>query len=307
MYDNDSVLKSTGSGIDTAFFTELQIHYGFEGINCNKASGWEKGAVENAVGYCRRNFLAGLPDVPTTEDLNIYLRQKCTEDLTQPYDGKFLAEWFNGLNGILKPNKPVKEWQHYSEQKVSSLQTITYQSINYSVPERYVGAMVRVYSSISKVAIYDDGSLIHEHFRKYFKNDDSLELEHYLDQLLRKPKAILFARVVNKTTFEESLTTLRQRMQAKYPYPVGDLEFIKTICLKRKYSAEYFLEAIEIALNFGALTSQAVECVLKQLMIKAPEPVPTGLLPAVCNQAPVYKFDLMKYKSLVPSEVSYVD
>lgn len=306
MYDNDSVLKSTGSGIDTAFFTELQIHYGFKGINCNKASGWEKGSVENAVGYCRRNFLPGLPEVNHIEDLNTGLHQKCIEDLTQPCDGKFLTEWRDELKGILKPNKPAKEWQIYSTPKVNSLQTITYQSINYSVPERYVGAIVRVYSSIAKVVIYDENNLICEHTRKYLKKDDSLELDHYLDQLLRKPKAILFARVVNRTKFEDCLNLLRQRMQNKYPYPAGDLEFIKTICLKRKYSSNHFLSAVEIAISYGALTSQAVECIVKQLMIKAQETVPLELLPAICNQAPSYKFDLMKYKGLVPSEVIYV-
>jgi transposase len=307
MYDNDSVLKSTGSGTDTAFFTELQIHYGFEGINCNKASGWEKGSVENAVGYCRRNFLAGLPEANTIEDLNAILHEKCVEDLTQVCENKLLSEWKSELKVLLDPLKPSKSWQIYSELKVSHLQTITYNYFNYSVPERYVGTIVRVYSSVSKIRIFDESDLIHEHVRSYFGKDNGLELDHYLDQLLRKPKAILFAKVVNKSKFSESLNALRMRMQAKYPYPAGDLEFIKTICLSKKYDSQNFTDAIEIALSYGSLTSQAVECIIKQLLIKSVEVIPIGLLPSVCNEAPDFRFDLMKYQSLVQSEVSHVE
>ena len=34
-------------------------HWGFEITPCNVASGWEKGRVENGVGYVKKNFLAG--------------------------------------------------------------------------------------------------------------------------------------------------------------------------------------------------------------------------------------------------------
>ena len=306
VYDNDSVLKATGSGIDTAFFTELQIHYGFTGINCNKASGWEKGAVENAVGYCRRNFLAGLPETGHIEDLNKILEKQCRADLAKVCDDKPLSEWKSDLSRILEPLKPAKQWQIYSELKVNSMQTISYNSLNYSVPERYVGSMVRVYASVSKVSIFEESTLIFEHERRYAKKDDSLELDHYLDQLLRKPKAILFSKVVNRTKFAENINTLRKRMQDKYPYPTGDLEFIKTLCLKKKYSTEHFLDAIDIALNYGSLTSQSIECIIKQLMDKPTALIPSNLLPSVCPVSS-FSFDLMKYKSLVPKEVSYAE
>jgi hypothetical protein len=35
----------------------FKCHYGFKSVYCNPASGNEKGSVENAVGYVRRNLL----------------------------------------------------------------------------------------------------------------------------------------------------------------------------------------------------------------------------------------------------------
>ena len=70
IYDNDSVLKINKTNEETAFCMELQVHYKFEAIFCNKAAGWEKGAVESSVGYCRRNFFAGIQSFETVDKLN---------------------------------------------------------------------------------------------------------------------------------------------------------------------------------------------------------------------------------------------
>ena len=40
-------------------YLDFSRHWGFEITPCNVASGWEKGRVENGVGYVKKNFLAG--------------------------------------------------------------------------------------------------------------------------------------------------------------------------------------------------------------------------------------------------------
>ena len=40
-------------------YLDFSRHWGFEISPCNVASGWEKGRVENGVGYVKKNFLAG--------------------------------------------------------------------------------------------------------------------------------------------------------------------------------------------------------------------------------------------------------
>ena len=40
-------------------YLDFSRHWGFEISPCNVASSWEKGRVENGVGYVKKNFLAG--------------------------------------------------------------------------------------------------------------------------------------------------------------------------------------------------------------------------------------------------------
>ena len=74
IYDNDSAICIPSKGISNQFMSDMENHYNFEAVFCNKASGWEKGSVENAVGYCRRNFLPGLPFFESLNNLNHYLK-----------------------------------------------------------------------------------------------------------------------------------------------------------------------------------------------------------------------------------------
>lgn len=47
----------------TELFQRFQAHYGFETTFCNPAAGYEKGSVENKVGFQRRNLLVPPPPV----------------------------------------------------------------------------------------------------------------------------------------------------------------------------------------------------------------------------------------------------
>jgi hypothetical protein len=44
-------------------FLRFKAHYGFEVTFCNPYAGYEKGNVENKVGYFRRNIFVPLPTV----------------------------------------------------------------------------------------------------------------------------------------------------------------------------------------------------------------------------------------------------
>lgn len=84
VYDNDSVLVKKIMGHErsqTTFSLSLEEHFHFESHFCNVASGNEKGAVENGVGYCRRNFLPGCPSFPGWKEVNEHLLTSCEQDI----------------------------------------------------------------------------------------------------------------------------------------------------------------------------------------------------------------------------------
>ncbi len=43
-------------------------------------AGWEKGSVENLVGYARRNYFVPLPEGADLEAINTSLRENCLSD-----------------------------------------------------------------------------------------------------------------------------------------------------------------------------------------------------------------------------------
>ncbi len=73
---------------EQAAFTHFRGVYRFEAIFANTAAGWEKGSVENAVGYGRRTYLVPVPEVASLEDLNARLRQDCRDDQARTMGGR---------------------------------------------------------------------------------------------------------------------------------------------------------------------------------------------------------------------------
>jgi len=66
-----------GAVTESALFSQFRGHYRFESRYCNPYSGNEKGSVENAVGFLRRNLLVPVPSFATLAELNAHLRSGC--------------------------------------------------------------------------------------------------------------------------------------------------------------------------------------------------------------------------------------
>lgn len=66
-----------GEVTESALFSLFRAHYRCASRYCNPYSGNEKGSVENAVGFLRRNLLVPEPSVSSLEELNALLRVGC--------------------------------------------------------------------------------------------------------------------------------------------------------------------------------------------------------------------------------------
>jgi transposase len=270
IYDNDSVLKINATDEETTFAVELKAHYGFKTIYCNKASGWEKGAVENAVGYCRRNFLPGVAEFISSNELNIYLKNKCDETLKESHysSGKLIKEYYEEAKKIVKKFNNGKLWGRYDDLPVSDFQQITYRNHLYSLPERYVGATLKVFITVDQVFIYDENELITTHSRCFIQGENSLLLDHYLDQLERKPNAIPHARVIKAERFSSVLIRFWEKLKEKHKEKDGNTQFVMTLKLRRQSSLADFEMAIELAMSYHAISFDGVKSILSQLQIE---------------------------------------
>ena len=66
-----------GTVTESRLFFQMKGHYRFESRYCNPYSGNEKGSVENAVGFLRRNLLVPVPSFGGLAELNAFLERGC--------------------------------------------------------------------------------------------------------------------------------------------------------------------------------------------------------------------------------------
>ena len=66
-----------GEVTESRLFSQFRAHYRFESRYCSPYSGNERGSVENAVGFLRRNLLVPVPAFGTLPELNAFLAEGC--------------------------------------------------------------------------------------------------------------------------------------------------------------------------------------------------------------------------------------
>lgn len=278
MYDNDSVLVKQVLGTDrkqTDFSLELEEHYGFESVFCNLHAGNEKGSVEKAIGFGRKNYLSGLPHFSSWSALNNYLSEKSQEAIETGYHyrtNEKLTDLFKEAQKVLLPLFPEREWVNWYDKKVRSYQIIDHENHWYSVAERYVGSVLRVSVGVFTIKIYKDRELIATHSRKYNPGEDSLVLDHYLDQLERKPGSVKYCAAIKQHTFEPEILQVWDRLYTRHSEREANEEFIKILLLRRKYSHEDFITALSFALLYGSVEYDPVLNIINQLTTDSSSP-----------------------------------
>lgn len=309
IYDNDSVLVKEIVGNQrkqTNFSLSLEEHYGFESHFCNLASGNEKGAVENAVGYCRRRFLTGCPSFQSWESANELLNSCSTKDIkngkhykTQENLSALLIQTQEQLNSL----PPKKKWCRWIKSRVNKCQLVTIDSHQYSVPEKFVGSHIRAAITATEIELFKDEEQIALHQRQYGK-EDSLKLDHYLDQLLYKPAAFSYAKAVSQHSFHPTLLEIWNRLSEKHGKREGNKQFTSILLLRRTCSQEELLKGVEQALNYGAIEYAAIELMIRQTEVSSLHIDEEEIHQFIPGPAPKWKFDLAPYAELCEEVVS---
>ena len=308
VYDNDSVLVKEIIGRErnqTAFSLELEEHYDFKSYFCSKGAGHEKGTVENSVGYCRRNYLAGIKAFESWDSANDFLLNECVTAISnaEHYRTKEpIITYFNGLTNKLQSLSYSQEWVTWEDVKINSFQLASHKEHLYSVPERYVGSDVRVCISVFEVKIYHQQSLIACHQRKFLQGEDSLILDHYLDQLKHKPGAFWDSKAVKQHNFSVPFLELWNRLYSRFSLRDANGEFVKILLLNRTHNFQDLTTAIELALSYNAIGYDAINNLLHQLITPSLQPPSANWfednLPHLSQYKQDWSFDLSAYKSL---------
>lgn len=231
-------------------FLSLQAHYLFKAEFCNVRSGNEKGRIEGTVGYVRRNALVPIPEVTSLDELNVMLREWCLKESKQrivPRSKETVMDLWEKEKEYLHP-LPVRRFEACKliSCEVNKTSLITVETNQYSVPCSFVGQSVWVKLYVDRVIVVAQNQVIAEHPRSYERNGLITKLDHYLEALLKKPRALRDAHAFHEPNIPEVFRRFHQKMREQEG-AAGDRKMIRLLLLHREIGMEILTKAFEEA------------------------------------------------------------
>ncbi|MFI5524242.1 Mu transposase domain-containing protein [Streptomyces platensis] len=146
--------------------------------------------------------------------------------------------------------------------RVDRYSQITVRTNRYSVPVQLIGKQVRVMLHASHLVVYDKNVEVARHERLIAKDGCRLELDHYLEALVRKPGALPGATALEQARSAGKFTPVHDAWWQAAVKAHGDAEgtraLIEVLLLGRHIAHEHLVTGLATALRAGALTADAV-------------------------------------------------
>jgi transposase len=271
-YDNlkaavAQVLGLSRARVETQRWIAFKSHYDLQAFYCQrgKEGAHEKGGVEGEIGRFRRRHLVPVPEVDSIAELNAMIGRWEEHDDTRRAGSRVhtVAEAFAQEKPLLKPlpDEPFETGLWLSPH-VDRFARLPVRANRYSVPIRYIGRQVRVLLSASEMVIYDNRTEIARHERLPGKAQERLELDHYLEGLLRKPGALPGSTALEQARAAGKFTPVHDAWWAAVVKTHGDREgtraLINVLLLHRHMPDDHVVAGLAAALRAGALTADAV-------------------------------------------------
>ncbi|MER5326898.1 Mu transposase domain-containing protein [Streptosporangium roseum] len=221
--------------------------------------------MEGDIGWFRRNHLVPIPEVGSLDELNEMIDRwdEADEGRRIGARARTVGEYF----AIELPQlKPVPDEQFETglllPVRVDRYSQITVRTNRYSVPARFIGRQLRVMLHASHLIVYDGQQIVAEHDRLFAKGGRRLELDHYLEVLIRKPGALPGATALEQARAAGKFTPVHDSWWAAACKAHGDRDgthaLIEVLLLARHLPAEHLVTGLAAALRAGALTADAV-------------------------------------------------
>lgn len=240
-------------------------HYGFTIVPCGVGKGNEKGIVENAVGYIKKNFLAGLEPGdfktinPAAEHWLDSIANVRNHGETKKRPRDMFTEEAASLSRL--PLEPY-DIGMISQIRATSQFRITLDTNRYSVPAEYAGTRLTVKTYPDRLCIYHDNTLIARHTRSYDRHQDIEDPDH--------PKALLQQRrkARDRKILMRFLTLspiAEQYYRGLVEKKLNAMHHIRQVVgLSEIYSREQVARAMEDALAFRAFSCDYITNLIEQ-------------------------------------------
>jgi transposase len=246
-------------------YLDFAQHYGFEIRACNVGKGNEKGRVENAVGYIKKNFLAGLEinDFSSINPAALVWLEEIANARVHGTTQKAPAELFTTEKQLLNP-LPSLPYDTSTTKLVraSNRFRVTLDSNTYSVPSHYASSQLTLKAHTDRICIYHENNLVAKHNRSYDRNLDFEDPDHPKELLQQRRSAreqrilLEFFKLSPKADIYYNELT-KKRMNARH-------HIRQIIALSEIYGADKVNRAIEDAFTYQAFSCEYIANLLEQ-------------------------------------------
>ena len=249
---------------ETTRFIAFRSHWRFQSEFCTPYEAHEKGGIESEAGYFRRNHWVPMPKARDLADLNAQLLAACREDERrqiaghrQPVGAAMIEERAH----LLPLAEHGFELAEVSFPRVDGLGCVRVRTNLYSTPAE-PGKTVEVRLYPSSVEVRDAGRCIARHQRCYQRQQQVLDLEHYLDVLERKPGALIGSKPLaawrERGLWPESYDRLLKELIGRHGKQSGTRQMIEVLSLIKQHGQERVRAAVEEAISLGCSDAAAI-------------------------------------------------
>ena len=253
---------------ETSRFIAFRSHWRFQSEFCNPARGNEKGGIEGEGGYFRRNHWVPLPEVRDLGELNAYLERCCQQDQQRILHGRSEtvgAAMLNEQPHLLGLATEPFELTESSFPTVDGLRCVRVRTNRYSTPLP-PGTRVEAKLRADYVEVWHERVCVAKHERCYNRQQQILDLEHYLDVLRKKPGALAgstpLAQWRQAGRWPECFDHLWQALNTRHGRQEGTREMIELLSLGNREGWERLRAAVEQALSLGCQDVAAIRHLL---------------------------------------------
>ena len=282
-------------------FIAFRSHYLFESRFCNPREAHEKGLVENLVGYARRNFLVPVPEVDSFQELNDLLRQRCLAEARRRLRGETqtIGElWKQDRAHLLTlPAHPFPCCRTVPV-RPNRLSMVTFQTNRYSVPVAHAGDSLLLRAFVNRVEITNGTRVVAVHQRCYGREQDVLDVFHYLPLLKERPGAFDHAKPLKMWNHPAILDRYLARLRERLSPRTATMEFIRVMELCVDHSLGEVATAVEQAMALGSLGTGTVAYLLRTNRTTQ-QPVPLAVLTSAPACPTVQDRDLRQYDCFI--------
>lgn len=277
-------------------FERFMMHYGFEAVFCNPNSGWEKGSVENKVGYERRNMFVPIPTIEDFDAFNQELFKKAEKDMNREHYKKevLISELFeNDLNAMKKINAVEYNVSKILSAKADKYGKVSFDTNLYSTSPKFASKRVKLEVTYNKVIPMDEEyNVIITHDRIYDENKESMKWLPYINLISRRPNALKY------TGFYDDLPNNWQNYLDELPKEEKRDALLTLKKIIENGAMEDASLSLDQALNNGVKDLDSILASYYNLTQQVEKPIPLKLSDLKI-QTPSFTIDTSEYDALL--------